>query len=110
MPRIFVNSLSNFVIRGGVVSFTLQDQAMRTEQGKAFAAEPEDVADIVMRESDFGQLVQYLNQYIEAFEQQNGRALAGSKKAEEAAAAAQQASPTQEPAAVGTAADPAQDT
>lgn len=86
MPRIFVNSMANFVIRGGIVSFTLQDQAMRTDQGQAFAAEPETVADIVMRESDFGQLVQHLNQYIDAFEKQAGRPLAGSKPAAEAQA------------------------
>jgi len=75
MPRIFVNSMANFMIQGGVVSFTLQDQAMSTAQGQPQPLPPEEVANVVMREQDFAQLVQVLNQHIAAFEQQTGRAL-----------------------------------
>jgi len=40
MPRLFVNSMSNFVIQGGVVTFTLQDQAMKTQGGQPRRAAP----------------------------------------------------------------------
>lgn len=75
MPRKFVNSMANFMIHGGMVSFTLQDQAMRTDGGQARQAPPEDVADVVMREADFAQLIAFFNQHIQAYEQQAGRPL-----------------------------------
>ncbi len=75
MPRLFVNSMANFVIHGGVVSFTLQDQAMRSEDGQPRPAPPETVADIVMREQDFATLVSFFNQHIAAFEAHAGRKL-----------------------------------
>lgn len=75
MPRYFVNSMANFVIHGGMVSFTLQDQAMRTEGGQPKPAPPEDIADVVMREAEFAQLVAFFNQHIAAFEEQTGRKL-----------------------------------
>lgn len=53
MPRTFVNAIANFSIQGGMVSFTLQDQALRTVQGEPKLAPPEDVLDVVMREQDF---------------------------------------------------------
>jgi len=77
MPRVFVNSIANFIIQGGMVSFTLQDQKMRTENGKPVAAPPEDIADVVMREAEFAQLLCFLNQHATAFEQQAGRKLGG---------------------------------
>jgi hypothetical protein len=75
MARHFVNSMANFVIHGGMVSFTLQDQAMRSEDGQPRPAEPETVADIVMREQDFATLVQFFNQHVAAFESHTGRKL-----------------------------------
>jgi len=81
MPRIFVNSMANFVINGGMVYFTLQDQAMRTEGNKLVPAQPEDVADVVMREQDFAQLMGFLNQNIAGYEKQTGRKLAGGASA-----------------------------
>lgn len=73
MPRLFVNSMANFVIQGGVVSFTLQDQAMRSEAGQPRPAPPEDVIDLVMREQDFVQLLTFLNQHLAAYQQQTGK-------------------------------------
>lgn len=75
MPRTFVNSMANFVIHGGTVSFTLQDQATRTEGGMPKQAPPDDVADVVMREQDFAQLLAFFNQHVAAFEEQTGRKL-----------------------------------
>lgn len=74
MPRVFVNGLANFSIQGGMVSFTLQDQALRS-QGGVDAAAPEDVIDLVMREQDFAQFLQILTTYTQQFEQQMGRSL-----------------------------------
>ncbi len=73
MPRLFVNSMSNFMIQGGVVSFTLQDQAMKTQGGQPKQAEPEDIFDVVMREQDFAQLLQFFNQHLAAYQQQSGK-------------------------------------
>ncbi len=70
MPRLFVNSMSNFMIQGGVVSFTLQDQATKTKGGQPKQVEPEDIVDVVMREQDFGQLLQFFNQHFAAYQQQ----------------------------------------
>lgn len=75
MPRLFVNSMANFMIQGGMVSFTLQDQAVATQGGAPKPLPPEDVANLVMREADFAQFVGFLNQHIEAFEKQTGRKL-----------------------------------
>lgn len=77
MPRLFVNSMSNFVIQGGVVSFTLQDQAMKTQGGQPRKAEPEDIIDVVMREQDFAQLLQFFNQHFAAYQQQSGKQVGG---------------------------------
>ena len=75
MARVYVNAMANFVIHGGMVSFTLQDQPMRTEDGQPRSGAPEPVADIVMREQDFATLVAFLNQHVAAFEAQAGRKL-----------------------------------
>lgn len=77
MPRFFVNGMANFVINGGMVYFTLQDQALRTEGNQLRPAPPEDVVDIAMREQDFAQLMAILNQNIAGYEAQSGRKLAG---------------------------------
>ena len=77
MPRFFVNSMDNFMIQGGIVGFTLQDQKMRVTDGMAGPATPEDVADIVMREQDFAKLLVFLNKHVKAFEEQAGRPLGG---------------------------------
>lgn len=88
MPRVFVNSMANFIIQGGMVSFTLQDQKMRTDNGKPVAAPPEDIADVVMREAEFAQLLGFLNQHATAFEQQAGRKLGAAPGAAAGEAAA----------------------
>jgi len=77
MPRLFVNSMSNFMIQGGVVSFTLQDQAMETQGGQPTLAEPEDIVNVVMREQDFVQLLQFFNQHLAAYQQQLGKQAGG---------------------------------
>ncbi len=77
MPRLFVNSMSNFMIQGGIVSFTLQDQAMKTQGGQPKQAEPEDIVDVVMREQDFVQLLQFFNQHLAAYQQQLGKQAGG---------------------------------
>jgi len=75
MPRVFVNSMTNFIIQGGMVGFTLQDQATRSDGGQLKPAPPETVADVIMREQDFAQLVGFLNQHVAAFEERAGRKL-----------------------------------
>jgi hypothetical protein len=75
MPRVFVNSLSDLVIQGGMVTFTLQDQAMRSEGDRLVPRPPEEVARIVMREGDFGALVRFLNERVADYEKQTGRSL-----------------------------------
>ena len=87
MPRLYVNSMSNFLVQGGIVGFTLQDVKVRTAQGEARATEPEDVADIVMREQDFAKLLQFFNAHAAAFEKQNGRPLGGEQNQEKIRAA-----------------------
>ena len=82
MPRVFVNSMANFMIHGGMVSFPLQDQAMRTEDGQPRPAPPEDIADVVMREAEFAQLLAFLNQHAQAFEEQTGRKLGATGQAQ----------------------------
>jgi len=77
MPRFFVNSMDNFMIQGGIVGFTLQDQKMRAEPGQQVTSVAEDVADIVMREQDFAKLLVFLNQHAKAFEDKAGRPLGG---------------------------------
>ena len=77
MPRLFVNSMSNFMIQGGIVSFTLQDQAMKTQGGQPRQSEPEDIADVVMREQDFALMLQFFNQHHAAYQQQAGRPMGG---------------------------------
>ncbi len=73
MPRLFVNSMSNFMIQGGIVSYTLQDQAMKTQGSQPKQAEPEDIVDVVMREPDFVQLLQFFNQHLTAYQQQSDK-------------------------------------
>lgn len=75
MPRLFVNSMANFMVQGGIVSFTLQDQSTKTQGGQPVQAPPEDVVDLVMREQDFASLVQFMNQHLAAYQQQTGRQL-----------------------------------
>lgn len=77
MPRLFVNSMSNFMIQGGIVSFTLQDQAMKTQKGQPHQSEPEDIANVVMREQDFAMMLQFFNQHHAAYQQQAGRPVGG---------------------------------
>ena len=78
MPRIYVNALSDFVIQGGMVSFTLADHSLKTEGNTLVPNPPEDVARGVMRESDFSELMTFLNQKVDAFESQTGRKLGDS--------------------------------
>jgi hypothetical protein len=80
MPRFFVNSMSNFMFQGSIVSFTLQDQAMKTQDGQPRQAEPEDIVDVVMREQDFAQLVQFFNQHLAAYQKQPGKQSGASTK------------------------------
>lgn len=85
MPRLFVNSMANFMIQGGMVSFTLQDQAMKIQRGQPKQAEPEDIVDVVMREQDFTELLQFFNQHIAAYRQQSGKQAGGAAPAPAAA-------------------------
>ena len=89
MPRLFVNSMANFMIQGGIVSFTLQDQATRTQGGQPVQAPPEDVIDVVMREQDFANWVQFLNQHLAAYQQQTGRPVGATAGAEQSKPAPQ---------------------
>ena len=73
MPRLFVNSMTNFFIQGGVVSFTLQDQALKIQGGQPKQAAPEDIIDVVMREQDFVKLLQFFNQHLAEYQQQSGK-------------------------------------
>ena len=75
MPRVYANALADFVIQGGMVSFTLADHALKTEGANLVPKPPEDVAKIVMREADFAQLVTFLNQRVDEFESTTGRKL-----------------------------------
>jgi len=84
MPRVFVNSMANFVIHGGMVSFTLQDQAMTTDGGQPRPAEPEEVVNVAMTEQDFANLLAFFNTHAEAFEQQTGRKLGAPAQAPQA--------------------------
>ena len=77
MPRFFVNSMANFMIQGGMVGFTLQDLPMRTKGGQLVTGEPEDVADVVMREQDFAKFLEVLNQHCKDFENHVGRPVGG---------------------------------
>lgn len=96
MPRLFVNSMANFMIQGGIVSFTLQDQATRAQGGQPVQVPPEDVVDVVMREQDFANSVQLLNQYMTQFQQQTGKPLGAHAAASKAGAP--QSSPKPGPA------------
>lgn len=77
MPRLFVNSMSNFMIQGGMVGFTLRDQPMRTRGSELVMGEAQDVADLIMREQDFAKLLEVLNTHAKAFEEQVGRPIGG---------------------------------
>lgn len=88
MPRFFVNSMSNFMFQGSIVSFTLQDQAMKTQGGQPRQAEPEDIVDVVMREQDFSQLLQFFNQHQAAYQQQMGKQIGGDTRSGNRAALA----------------------
>jgi len=83
MPRVFVNAVANFSIHGGIVSFTLQDQAVKTEHGEPKPLPPEDVCKVVMREQDFmsmlGMLQNNLEQYQAHLSRQQGGFDAGRK-------------------------------
>ena len=83
MPRVFVNSLADFVIQGGMVTFSLQDQAMRTEGNRLVPRPPEEVARVVMREGDFAALVRYLNDRVAEYEKQTGRPLGAAARGPE---------------------------
>ena len=95
MPRLFVNSMSNFMVQGNIVSFTLQDQAMKTQGGRPTKAEPEDIVDVVMREQDFAQLLQFFNQHFAAYQQQSNKQ--DDDAARRAPAAAKPAAPLAKP-------------
>ena len=73
MPRHFVNGLANFSIEGGMVSFTLQDQALRNEGGQMRPGQPEPVGHFIMREEDFGKLLTVLNQHFSAYLESQAR-------------------------------------
>lgn len=75
MPRIFVNAMSDFVIQGGMVSFTMSDHSLKTEGQNLVPNPPEEIARIIMREADFGLLMEFLNQRVDEFETQTGRKL-----------------------------------
>ncbi len=57
MPRIFVNRLANFAAEGGMVSFSLQDAPAE--------GAPETVADVIMRERDFLEMLGALQNHVE---------------------------------------------
>ena len=72
MSRQFANGLANFIVEGNLVSFTFTDQ--RSDgQGKPLG-QPSPVADIVMREGDFAQMVSYLSQALQHMQQRKGGA------------------------------------
>lgn len=73
MPRVFVNAMTDFVVQGGCVSFTLADHALKSEGERLVAQPPEQVARVVMREGDFAELVKFLNAQIAEFERRTGR-------------------------------------
>ena len=77
MPRLFVNALSDFVVQGGMVSFTLADHSLKTEGQNLVPNPPEEVARLIMREADFARLLEFLNQRVDEFESQTGRKLGG---------------------------------
>lgn len=56
MPRVYVNAAANFVLNDGMVSFTLQDQRPDTR---------EDVLDVVMRETDFLDMIGRMQNHVE---------------------------------------------
>lgn len=74
MPRVFVNGFANFMIKGGMVSFSLQDQQMR-DPSEPSKTESETIADVIMTERDFAHLLTVMEQYKDAFEKQFGRGL-----------------------------------
>jgi len=77
MPRLFVNSMANFMIQGGMVGFTLRDQPMRTRGSELVPGDPLDVADLIMREQDFAKFLEVLNTHARSFEEQTGRPIGG---------------------------------
>ena len=77
MPRIFVNSMANFMIQGGMVGFTLCDRPMRTQGNEVVVGETEEVADVIMREQDFAKFLEVLNSQANDFAEQVGRPVGG---------------------------------
>lgn len=77
MPRLFVNSMANFMIQGGMVGFTLRDQPMRTRGSELVPGDAQDVADLIMREQDFAKFLEVLNTHAKSFEEQVGRPIGG---------------------------------
>lgn len=71
MTRSFVNGLANFIVEGNLVSFTLTDQR-HDAQGKPIGPQ-QPVTDIVMKLSDFNQMVGYLGEAAKEIERQKGR-------------------------------------
>ena len=84
MPRVFVNGLSNFAISGGIVSFSLLDQAMKTVNGEPKLGEPETVVDIVMQEQDFMAMVGRLQNHLEQYKAHQARQGGGFDAAKQA--------------------------
>ena len=80
--------MSNFMIQGGIVSFTLQDQVTKTQGGEPRQSDPEDIVNVVMREQDFSQLLSFFNQHQAAYQQQMGRQTGGDARSGTGAAQA----------------------
>lgn len=91
MSRNFVNGLANFVVEGNLVSFTLTDQ--RTDGRGNAAGPPQPVSDVMMRLTDFTQMVGFLNDAAREIEKKTG-----GKPAKQAAPAAAQSAPAAKPA------------
>ncbi|MEO0820135.1 MAG: hypothetical protein AAF074_06875 [Pseudomonadota bacterium] len=112
MPRIFVNGVSNFSIQGGLVRFTLHDQALRNEGGTMRPGPAEPAGEFVMRVQDFERLLEVFGQNYAAFRQQAGGQGAGGPPAAAPAARPGQPlppfmNPGASPAAKPAAAQPA---
>ena len=59
MQRTFANSVSNFVISGGMVSFMLDDRVVDGEGKPVQNLKRETVAHIIMREAEFAQMLNF---------------------------------------------------
>ena len=98
MPRIFVNGVSNFSIQGGLVRFTLHDQALRNEGGTMRPGPAEPAGEFVMRVQDFERLLEVFGQNYAAFRQQaGGQGAGGPPAAAPAARPGPAAAPVHEP-------------